>query len=43
MNGCSDPYKPYDFLKDCRRTLKCIYVNNFNRPGLLRSVKNWKK
>ena len=35
MNGGSDPYKPYHFLKECNEN---IYVNWFSRLRLLAEV-----
>ena len=35
MNGSSDPYKTYHFLKDYNKNFRSMYVNCFNTevPG----------
>ena len=38
MNGGSDPYKPYHFLKDCKKIFRSIYVNCFNILRFLAEV-----
>ena len=38
MNGGSGPYKPYHFLKDCKKIFRSIYVNCFNILRFLAEV-----
>ena len=38
MNGGSDPYKPYHFLKECNENFHMQYVNCLNRLRLLPEV-----
>ena len=38
MNGGSDPYKPYHFLKECNENFQMQFVNCFNRLRFLAEV-----
>ena len=38
MNGGSDPYKLYHFLKECNENFQMQYVNCFNRFMFLAEI-----